>query len=206
MEQHNHKLVNNVLLRYYMAVDTISIQQLLERISGLLRSELRQSLVPYGLQQVHFDALHYLSHCNRYSDTPMAVTEYLGQTKGTVSQTLNVLVRKGYISKTPDEEDGRMMRLALTPAGKKLLRNVLPGDLLSQARQRLPFKEFNHIAQSLQQLLSTMQHVNQNKSFGQCATCVHNEKTSAQSYRCKLTQETLSPAETQLICREHSFA
>ena len=81
-------------------MELLIAQQLLERLAGLLRSESRKLLSEYGLQPVQFEALHYLSNCNRYSDTPMAVTEYLGQTKGSVSQTLKVLEKKAKECKT----------------------------------------------------------------------------------------------------------
>ncbi len=74
-------------------------QQILERLASLLRSESRTMLLEHGLQPVQFEALQYIANCNRYSDTPMAVTEFLGQTKGTVSQTLKVLEKKGLIEK-----------------------------------------------------------------------------------------------------------
>lgn len=189
-----------------MHMETIDVQRLLERVGGLLRSEMRQSLAPYGLQQVHFDALHYLSRCNRFSDTPMAVTEYLGQTKGTVSQTLKVLVRKGLIRKTPDRNDGRVMRLAITSAGRKLLQKLIPGDLLKDSERLLEKGEFDAISHSLRQLLTAMQHANQHRSFAQCDSCMYNQKLSPSRYFCKLTEESLSKTETQLICREHAFA
>jgi DNA-binding MarR family transcriptional regulator len=53
-----------------------------------------QAGAAHGLQPVQLEVLNYLSSCNRYSDTPMAVTEYLGQTKGTVSQTIKTLEKK----------------------------------------------------------------------------------------------------------------
>ncbi len=81
-------------------MNTLVTQQLLERLASLLRSENRQMLVEFGLQPVQFEVLQYLSICNRYSDTPMAVTEFFGQTKGTVSQTLKVLEKKNLLEKT----------------------------------------------------------------------------------------------------------
>ena len=80
-----------VLIRYYIDMDTQLPQQTLERLASLLRSERRNRLLKHGLQPIQFEVLYYLSICNRYSDTPMGVTDYLGQTKGTVSQTLKVL-------------------------------------------------------------------------------------------------------------------
>ena len=74
-------------------------QDLLERLNNLLRMEMRAFGLSYGLLPVQIEALTYLTRCNRYSDTPQAVTEYLGLTKGTVSQSLKVLEQKGFFGK-----------------------------------------------------------------------------------------------------------
>lgn len=44
-----------------------------------------------GLQLVHVEILQYLSVCNRYSDTTQTISEYLGQTKGSIFQSLGHL-------------------------------------------------------------------------------------------------------------------
>ncbi len=76
---------------------------------------------------------HYLARCNRYSDTPLGVTEYLGLTKGTVSQSLKVLEGRGLISKLPDARDRRSVHLRLTDAGRALIEAVIPPQFLEQA-------------------------------------------------------------------------
>ena len=91
--------------------------ELIERMANLLRAEARR--VDGQLQPVHLQALAYLARCNRYSDTAGALTEYLGLTKGTVSQTLNVLEREGLIAREEDPADRRRVRLRLTPAGRR---------------------------------------------------------------------------------------
>ena len=57
---------------------------LLERLSSLTRVWFRQHPLLADLQPIQLSALLYLARCNRYSNTPLAVTEYLGLTKGTV--------------------------------------------------------------------------------------------------------------------------
>ena len=60
-----------------------------------MRTELRKAGADEALQPVHLQALIYLARANRYSNTPQALAEYLGLTKGTVSQTLLLLDRQG---------------------------------------------------------------------------------------------------------------
>ena len=178
-------------------------QHLLERMASLLRTETRNLLIQYGLQPVQFEALHYLSICNRYSDTPMGVTEYLGQTKGSVSQTLKVLEKKGLIVKTADETDKRMAHMLVTKVGSNLVRSMLPSPLLALASKKLDKKDEALIDTSLRNLLKSMQQANNFKTFGQCVTCSHNIRLSSGAYRCGLTGEGLSREDIELICREH---
>lgn len=181
-------------------MNTLITQQLLERLASLLRSEGRNLLIAYGLQPVQFEALHYLSICNRYSDTPMSVTEYLGQTKGSVSQTLKVLEKKGLIVKTTDSNDKRVSHMTVTKEGRKLVNRVLPSSLLQSA---IDDKDIVKLNVSLSALLISVQQANGFKSFGQCASCRHNIKSDTGDYLCGLTKEPLTRIDIQLICREH---
>ena len=181
----------------------MKIQQLLERVAGLLRTEARNLLSEHGLQPVQFEALNYLSNCNRYSDTLMGVTEYLGQTKGTVSQTLKVLEKKGLIKKVPDQTDKRVAHMSLTTAGRKLVKDIRSSTLIKSASEHVDTKDAALLEKSLQVLLNSMQQANDFKTFGQCATCKHNIKQSSTETICGLTKETLSRKEVELICREH---
>lgn len=182
------------------------IYDYIERLSELLRSETRQVGISHGLQPVQLEVLHYLSLCNRFSDTPMAVTEYLGQTKGTVSQTLKVLEKKQLLAKQIDANDKRVTHLRLTAEGEKILQQCLPTPAFHQTCAQLSAAQQNEIEQALNVLLRTILRSNQMKSFGACHTCQHNHKTAAGGYYCNLVQQPLSVEDVALICREHVIA
>ena len=179
-------------------------QQLLERLVALLRSESRHLLSEHGLQPVQFEALHYLSISNRYSDTPMAVTEFLGQTKGTVSQTLKVLEKKGLLIKIADVKDKRVTHLEVTLDGRKLIDQILPSPIIRAASDFMCGDEIAVINSSLNTLLYKLQQANNFKSFGQCASCSHNINRGPGDYLCGLTKEPLTTKDVELICREHA--
>ena len=180
----------------------ILIYALLERLGNLLRGEERLRGAEHGLQPVHIHALHYLSRCNRFSDTPASVTEYLGATKGTVSQTLQVLEKKGLIVKQPDEEDKRQIHLHISAAGRRLIGKLTPPELLNNVVKGLSKSERESLEQPLENLLLLLQAENGLRSFGECQTCRYNEQAEGQ-YRCGLTQLPLRQKEIVLICREH---
>jgi MarR family transcriptional regulator, negative regulator of the multidrug operon emrRAB len=179
------------------------IYELIECMTTLIRSEERKRCTELGLQPVHFQALNYLSRCNKYSNTPAALANYLGMTRGTVSQTLIILERNGYIAKTSDEKDRRVVHLSLLPAGEKLLRQARPADLFQSATEILhggmgaPAD-----AGIFQQALTALQKANQSQSFGVCHTCRNFSKVDS-DYFCQLTQEKLSHDDSMQICQEH---
>jgi DNA-binding MarR family transcriptional regulator len=179
-----------------------SIHQYLERLSNLLRADARRCGAEYGLQPVQMDALHYLAICNRYSDTPLAVAEYLGLTKGTVSQTLNVLVAKGLIVKSGDQRDKRVVHLVVTAAGQQLLDRSVPSPSLRAGCENLSETDHARVLKNLQMLLLICQKANGSRVFGPCHSCRHNQVRTDGGQRCGLTQEPLSTEDTQRICRE----
>ena len=174
-----------------------------ERLGELLRIDLRQSGIEHGLQPVQLEVLHYLSVCNRYSDTAMAVTEYLGQTKGTVSQTIKVLEQKGLVLRCVDDEDKRVSHLGLTAKGRQLLVQLVPPPMLMAACDNFSQKTREQISNALDQLVTALLQGNGMKSFGVCHTCRYNRRTEEGGYYCNLVEQPLSVGDVQLICREH---
>ncbi|AEF98738.1 regulatory protein MarR [Methylomonas methanica MC09] len=176
--------------------------KLIERISSLLRSEERKKYAAIGLQPVHGQVLEYLARCNKYSNTHASVAEYLGLTKGTVSQSIQILERKRYLQKTIDVLDGRVVHLSLTDAGITLIDELKPLDMFKQAEHKVSHQEFDSIENALQTTLGLLQKINQSKSFGMCRTCEHF-RVVEHHYQCGLTDEDLERDDTDKICRDH---
>ena len=176
----------------------------LERLCNLLRVEAREHGAGAALLPVQLEALHYLAQCNRYSDTVQGVSDYLGQTKGTVSQTLKVLGNRGLLRKLSDEVDRRLVHLEITPAGRKVLAGAVPARFLAVALERAPKAQVQRLDDDLSELLRAAQKARGAKSFGACKTCRFNQ-FEAGGYRCGLTGEALQPLDTELICREHQY-
>lgn len=186
-----------------MLMKSNAIYDYVERLSELLRIDSRKAGAAHGLQPVQLEVLHYLSICNQYSDTPMAVTEYLGLTKGTVSQTLKVLEKKGLLSKRLDKNDKRIFHIELSVKGTQLLNKTVPTAMFVNACEDLSEKKQLEITSALRQLVTTLLEANDFKSFGVCSSCRFNRKNADDSYFCMLVEKPLSVADIQLICREH---
>ena len=173
-----------------------NIEIWLERLSSLYKSQMRQAAAEQGLQLVNLEILQYLSICNAYSNTAQAISEYFGQTKGSISQTLKIMEQSGHIERRPCQKDKRVMRLFLTEKGR---------DSVNKMSQRImPIPDDNpEILNGLKQLLKTWQH--SNTSFGQCLSCKYHQKASKQQFKCGLTGEYLPLPDKFKICREHAF-
>lgn len=183
-------------------MENVGIFDLIERMAALLRSEERKKCTSLGLQTVHLQALNYISRCNKYSDTPATLSNFLGMTRGTVSQTLSLLEKKGYIKKTPDTKDRRVVHLALLPEGTTVLEQAKPGKLFCQAATLLEQNDTLDYETVYANTLMALQKANQSHSFGLCKTCQYFT-TDADGFVCGLTKEPLTQSDSEKICQEH---
>ncbi|WP_373273706.1 MarR family winged helix-turn-helix transcriptional regulator [Pseudomonas taiwanensis] len=174
---------------------------LFERLTSLMRIWHREHPLLADLQPVQLSALEYLARCNHYSDTPLAVTDYLGLTKGTVSQSLKALEAKGLIEKRQDLQDKRSVHLVLTPAARELLVAVTPPEFLANAAEAMG-ADAEELERLLAELLRTVQRQVDVPGFGLCKTCRFHQQRDGGPF-CGLTREPLARASIELICREH---
>lgn len=185
-------------------MEKVDVFDHIERMAALLRSEERKKCTELGLQPVHFQVLDYLSRCNRYSDTPAALSNYLGMTRGTVSQTLLLLVKKGFIRKAADASDRRMVHLYLLAEGTAILEKARSSDLFKRAA--LLLKETPHTNDNeavFANALLALQRAHKSQSFGLCRTC-HYFTKFPDGFVCGLTKEQLSQSDSEKICQEHT--
>jgi DNA-binding MarR family transcriptional regulator len=175
----------------------------IERMVALIRSEERHRCTELGLQPVHLQVLDYVSRCNRYSDTPAALANYLGMTRGTVSQTLLLLERNGFIKKLTDTQDKRIVHLQLSPDGEAILAKARPANLFDNANEILGKNDFLSHEDSFMNALLALQKANQSQTFGLCKTCDYFTRSTT-GFTCGLTKQSLSETDSEKICQEHS--
>jgi len=172
---------------------------LLERLAALIHQGVRDDASAHGLKAIHVQILGYLARANRYSDFSIAIAEYFGITRGTVSQSLALLERKGMLQRRADPRHGRRVHLELTAAGRAVVESgwaqQLECVLVKQGVDEA------HLAKLLGVLLSGLQHHNQQRPFGICHDCAHFIR-AVEGSRCGLTGEPLGAEQTSRICRE----
>ncbi len=172
------------------------INALLDRLSRLIALDGWEG----NLNPAQMAALSYLGRANRFSRSPSVVAEYLGATRGTVSQTLKALHRKGLVEESSNPTDKRSISYKLTPEGdallaqRRLLDNVLDG---------LPDKDRAALDAKLGQVVGSALEALGLKLFGACKTCKYHKSDGAQRY-CMLLDVPLHAEEADQICVEQT--
>lgn len=139
---------------------------LLDRLGRLTR-ELQFA---NGLNPAQWEALRFIAQANKFSRTPSALAEYLGATKGTVSQTLIALENKGLITRCKKTDDRRQVELCLTEAGQTMLGSD-PMQTLERASIEIADELGAEMVKGLTRLLHDLQSRHQVAGFGVCQDC-----------------------------------
>jgi DNA-binding MarR family transcriptional regulator len=175
-----------------MSGSTDHIINLIERLGRFARSAQRCA----GMKPAQWEALRFVSRANRYSRTPGALADFLSSTRGTVSQTLIALEKKGLISRKTNSGDARVKQLELTERGRDLTEHN-PLHILEDAVSSVA--DETGLEQALEQVLKNLIRQNGNHQFG-----VNDHKEHAKGpHRCGLSGEPLDDLGSNLIYREH---
>lgn len=180
------------------------IAALLERLARLGRVERFRR----GLNPAQSDALGYIAIANRFSRNPSALADFLGSTRGTVSQTLIALERKGLVARKTNSRDGRGVTVELTRTGRAWVESGGESPV-ERAARALSAANQPILAGLLADMLAEAQRQNNFRPFGMCGTCSHFRRDGAPAaaggpHLCGLTREPLSDPDSLLICREHT--
>ena len=171
-------------------------QERLERLARLIRSAGHvQGLIP-----AQWDVLRYLSRANGFSNSPVATAQYLGTTKGTISQTIMALVKKGLVESEARGGDKRSVALHLSAKGRETLA-LDPLAALARDIEELGSKTRRRFARAVGQLLLAETARQQHASFGTCDSCrylLHSRSPACTSFGAALDESKL-----HLLC--HRF-
>jgi DNA-binding MarR family transcriptional regulator len=184
-------------------MSTTRTSDLLSRMARIIAADGYEQ----GLQPVQWQALRYLARANRFSRTPSGMTAWLGQTKGSVSQTIAALVNKGFVVRSRDDKDQRIVRLNLTKTGRALSEAPVQSGA-EEMLDALSLDEQHSFSQMSERMLQTALAKNGYRAFGFCHECRHFErnKDSIESHRCGLLNVELTHQDSREICIEQEAA
>ena len=186
--------------------DGLGFIHALERLSRLMRG----AEFADGLNPAQWEALRFLARANRFSNSPGALTRYLGATKGTISQTVKALERKRLIEKSERPGEKRSVVLRLTQTGGAMAAKD-PWSALAATLDALGGKTRRRMEKGLAEMLAQEIGRRAAPSFGSCTTCRfwraegRGDDTRG-PHLCMLFDEPITAAETLQICIAHEPA
>jgi DNA-binding MarR family transcriptional regulator len=142
----------------YAAED--SIGYLIAALRGRLFRALDIELGKFGFTAAQWPILRAVAD----DKTPIAaeLCRKLNYDTGSMTRMLNRLVEKGVIEREPSSEDRRVVRLRMTPAGRRLypkLRDAVI-DVLNRLVGGIPQDDVRHTIELARRMMSNMEYVN----------------------------------------------
>jgi len=118
-------------------VAPLEVLSRLDRLAGVLGERRAAIFARHGLRRHEFDVLAVLRRAGapfELTAGELAARTYV--TSGTMTSRLDGLTERGLVTRAADREDGRLVRVALTPAGRSLL-DAAFGELIEAERDLL---------------------------------------------------------------------
>lgn len=94
------------------------------RLSNQLIQQVKERVVPYGINASEFSVLEFLLH---KGDQPIQViAKRVLLSSGSMTYVVDNLVKKGWVERKISASDKRSFTVSLTEAGKELIENLFP--------------------------------------------------------------------------------
>lgn len=170
------------------------IAELLVHVGRLSHGEGMQS----PLTAAQWTCLRFFARANRMSRTPSAFASFQATTRGTASQTIKVLERKGYLARHRSDQDGRSVRLEITARGLETLEADPLAEMISAINTLEP-KACAAFLDTLSQLSETLSDLRGARAFGTCGACTYYAQSDARGY-CACVAAELVPEDFGKLC------
>ena len=93
-------------------------------IINQLSTAMFQKQLPDGIHVSHFSILNHLSRRD-FEETPVMLADAFQVTKGTMTHSLQVLEKRGFVRLEANPKDGRSKIVRLTDAGRQFQREAI---------------------------------------------------------------------------------
>lgn len=136
-------------------------REILIKIRKIVRSvdiESKKIQKEHGVSIPQVLCLNFLRESENYQTTQGELRKFLNLNPSTVSGIINRLEKKGYLARLPKTGDKRVVNIALTSAGDKLLSTMpsLLHEQLSEKLLQLNDKEFEIVEAGLNTLVKIL--------------------------------------------------
>ncbi|KOS04831.1 hypothetical protein AM493_01305 [Flavobacterium akiainvivens] len=175
----------------------------LERISEAFRVLLWEQSKDTGLSPIQIQLLIFIASHGPEKCRITYLAEEFNLTKATVSDSVKVLVAKGYLLKTADTSDSRSFSLALTPSGRETAQQVSGfNTVISNLMAQFSADEKNNFYSVLHSLIRGLNAKGIISVQRNCVSCRFYRNSGSEHF-CTLLQSPLMAHELRTDCTEH---
>ena len=137
-------------------------KEILIKIRKIVRSidiESKKIQKEYGVSIPQVLCLNFLHESPNYQSTQGEIRKFLNLNSSTVSGIINRLEKKGFLARLPKSGDKRVVNIALTSSGDKLLSTIpsLLHEQLSEKLKKLDQTELQNVETSLNTIITLLE-------------------------------------------------
>jgi DNA-binding MarR family transcriptional regulator len=143
-----------IYLQQITAMDTTEILIKIRKIVRSINLESKKIQKEYGVSIPQVLCLNYLQHMPNYQSTQGEIRKFINLNASTVSGIIDRLEKKGFLARLPKLGDKRVVNIALTASGNKLLSKI-PALLHTQLAEKLNKIENNKL-KTIEESLDTL--------------------------------------------------
>ncbi|MEM6341143.1 MAG: MarR family transcriptional regulator [Pseudomonadota bacterium] len=196
-------IVKLISLRYHFGMirETQTpdrIAELLVHVGRAARSEDAGS----GLTAAQWTCLRFFARANGSSRTPSGFASFQATTRGTASQIVKSLERKGLVVGTRSDRDRRSVSFDLTDRGQTMLASDPLRDLIDLIAG-LAADERDSFLTTLSRLAATLAMQRDVPAFGTCGDCSHFARADDKAY-CACMAEELALVDIAKLCASYA--
>jgi DNA-binding MarR family transcriptional regulator len=138
-------------------VEPLQVMSRLDRLAGVLGERRAAIFARHDLRRHEFDVLAALRRAGapfELTAGELAARTYV--TSGTMTSRLDGLTERGLVTRAADPVDGRLVRVALTPAGRQLVDAAFEALIAAERELLIPLPagDLEPLAAALRQLLA----------------------------------------------------
>jgi DNA-binding MarR family transcriptional regulator len=197
----------------WLLVKVISIPYLFRMMDGLgTARRIAELLVHLGraarledtksrLTAAQWTCLRFFANANGSTRTPSGFARFQATTRGTASQTIKTLERRGLIVRHKSATDGRSVRFDLTRDGEAMLAEDPLRDLVGSIGDLAPESRAD-LLEALSHVTASLAGARQTRAFGTCRDCTHFTPTGGSGY-CACMAVALATDEIDKLCASY---
>ncbi|MCF8224341.1 MAG: MarR family transcriptional regulator [Bacteroidales bacterium] len=139
-------------------MDTTDILIKIRKIVRSINLESKKIQKEHGVSIPQVLCLNFLQRCPNFQSTQGEIRKFLNLNSSTVSGIIHRLEKKGLLARLPKSGDKRVVNIALTSDGQKMLSTIpaLLHERLSERLQELDEKEITMLQNGLDMLVSML--------------------------------------------------